>query len=177
MSERLESYLDRLERALAPLTAPERTEIVQETRSHVLDRLESRPGAGAEDVLLELGPPDAYAARFLEADPDASRGAGAGERLSRLTTRGWRGLLAFNGVVILYGMGLFFLALATLKALRPERVGLWFDSAEGLWTLAFFGTEAPPGREVLGWWLLAVALGFALIALCGATALLRRVTR
>jgi hypothetical protein len=173
MSEPLEAYLHRLERALEPLSATERQEIVRETRSHVLDRLSAQPSPRVETVLRHLGPADEYAEQFLAADPRVRSATRPAESLARIVTGSLKGFLVFNVVVVLYGLGLLVLGVAVLKAFRPDHVGLWSDPETGMWTLALAGSDRPSGVEVLGWWLFPIALAVALVIMLPTTVLLR----
>ena len=61
---RLESYLERLDAVLKPLSVSDRAEIVTEIRSHVLSALERGTGGGLDEVLSALGEPETVANRY-----------------------------------------------------------------------------------------------------------------
>lgn len=63
----VEAYLDRLSAALSALPDEDRSEIVEETRSHIADRWGRLDDpAAARAALEELGQPEEYATGFLE---------------------------------------------------------------------------------------------------------------
>ncbi len=57
-------YLRRLSWALSPLPQRDRDDVVEETRVHVLARVEG--GQTIDVALASFGRPDAYAARFID---------------------------------------------------------------------------------------------------------------
>ena len=59
-----EAYLRKLGWGLAALDQKDRDGIVDETRAHILDRVDQ--GASLEAVLAALGPPEVYARHFRE---------------------------------------------------------------------------------------------------------------
>lgn len=62
---RLDNYLSRLDRVLAPFPAGDRAEIITEIKSHVLTALERDPQAQLDTVLRALGEPETVANRYL----------------------------------------------------------------------------------------------------------------
>ena len=169
----LDRYLRTLERELAPLPAEERRDIVAETRSHILDRMTARPDAGMHDVLNELGDPARHARRFTGVPEDAP---GPVRTMVRLAARGFSAFAALNALVAAYGVALLLLALAVAKVVVPERVGLFIDPEGRTVTFGVVAGDAA-GHDVLGWWLLPLALLAAAAVYAGTTALLRRILR
>lgn len=181
---RIGAYLRRLRWALAPLPAEDREEIVREIHSHLLDR--SGPGAAApvpfETVERELGPPEGLARRYLEGyEISVALGSGSAWRMLhtalRLLGRGGSALGVFF-IGLLYLAALAFLGTALLKPVFPENVGLWTGGQPPVFFLGFVDLPVRPGvREVLGYWVIPLALGAALALYALATALLRRLLR
>ena len=163
----LETYLGRLEAALAALPAEERREILLETRSHVLERARRAPARALPDLLAELGPPEAYARQFLpdetppgQATPRARRGSTTLAGLAELTTRGWRGLpllLVFGAAYALAGIVLLFVL---GELVDPIGTGVFVDPRpDGTSRIhVLVSSDGAPGRDVLGRWLLPIAL-------------------
>lgn len=60
----LKTYLRRLGWALARMPAQDREEILEETRSHILDRVDQ--GLSVPEVLATLGKPETYGALFID---------------------------------------------------------------------------------------------------------------
>lgn len=66
MNEKLlNSYLKRLDKALSGVSVSDRSEIVTEIKSHILDTVESNPAASVESVIRDLGEPSEVAKRYL----------------------------------------------------------------------------------------------------------------
>jgi hypothetical protein len=199
----LAAYLDALGAALASLPAEERREILLETRSHVAERRARRrhandvdacgPEGEVDSVLAELGPPEAYAARFLAepapaGPPDAAAAASTpapGQadvvaRLARAHSAGWRAAPMLAAVALVYAVAAVWLIIAVAKPFAPETTGLFVEpDGRGGINVDFVFNSAPHRgrREVLGWWLLPLAPVVAYAAHRGAGALLGRVGR
>jgi hypothetical protein len=166
----LETYLGRLEAALAALPADERREILLETRSHVLERTRRAPTQRLPDLLAELGAPEAYACQFLPDDAPAARATPPGRRgsttlvgLAELTTRGWRALpllLVFGAAYALAGIVLLFVL---GELVDPIGTGVFVDPRPGGKSRihVLVSSDGAPGRDVLGRWLLPIGLAIA----------------
>jgi hypothetical protein len=159
-------YLRRLRAGLAPLPESEREEIVRETAAHVLDRAESAGDpARAVAVLAELGDPEDYAARFVDNYRISSAlASGSPLALAGGVVRGLgRGLWAFAGglvVLVLYSLAAGFIAVGALKPVLPERTGLFVGPQLLPFALGIFDHPPAPGmREVLGYWVVPLAIG------------------
>jgi hypothetical protein len=167
---RIEEYLARLRRGLAGVSKEKASDIVEELRSHILEKAATAsPGApgAAESVLSALGPPEDLAARYL-ADDLLER---AEQRRSPvLLIRGlvrWAGLSA-GGVFVLLGcltgyfLGGSLMLCGLLKPIHPHTAGLWrlADQQDAYALSLRMGFEAAPlgGRELLGWWMLPLGL-------------------
>lgn len=64
MEQTLISYLDKIDRYLRPMSAPERADIVQEIRSEMQEL--AGQGLAPEEIISRLGPPKELAAAYLE---------------------------------------------------------------------------------------------------------------
>jgi uncharacterized membrane protein len=158
-------YLRRLRAGLAPLPEGEREEIVRETAAHLLDRV-GPDGAAAspERALAELGEPEAYAARFVSnyrissALASGSPVALASQVLRLLGTSAW----AFCGgtaVLIVYAFAFAMLVVAVAKPIVPSQAGLFLGPKFGDFSLGIMDPASRVGaREVLGYWLIPLAL-------------------
>jgi hypothetical protein len=175
----LESYLSRLEAELARVPVPDRQEILLETRSHVMERMRRAPSTSVDDVLSELGPPEAYARPFLPEAPTPSHRPGALAGIARLATGGWPTAPLLCIVAFAYSVAVLWVLIAVTKLTDPSDTGLWIDPASG--RIRSFGvgmSEANRrGREVLGYWLVPIALLIAYAIHRGVAALLRRLLR
>ena len=185
-SPELDRYLARLEAELRAVPPAERQEILLETRSHVLERTSRVPSLTVGDVLAELGSPEAYARQFLKEDapvreresaPLAQR-PGALHGLARLATGRWTTLPLFLVVLAGYAVATFAFVFAAAKILEPNATGLFVDYVDGRRSVMLVWSDpTPDGRDVLGWWLVPIALGISATIHLILSALLRRVLR
>jgi hypothetical protein len=176
---RLESYLARLEAALSTTPTVERREILLETRSHVLERTRRGPPQRVEDVLAQLGAPEAYARQFMpELDTPTTPHRNALSDIARLAIGGWTALPAVFVVATAYAVAVVALLMAAWELLEPDKVGLWLGS-EGGERRVLLGSysRGPHMREVLGDGLVPLALVLAVTVHIAMSALLRRLLR
>jgi hypothetical protein len=165
---RLEDYLSDLRERLGGLPADEVAEILAELRSHVRDAC--APGrepdqADVTAVLARLGAPSALAAAYR-----ADRLLAQAERspspwlllkgLFRWAALSGAGSFALCGVVVGYVLTASFFLAALVKPFRPDRVGLFRigDGEHLSLHLGLTGSAAPPGAEILGWWIVPLGL-------------------
>jgi hypothetical protein len=164
---RIDSYLARVRAALGGLPEREIDDVLRELRSHA-DELSD--GRGVDAALHSLGDP-VDLARTYRAENSMARAECSGSPLVillglRNAARSGLGRIA---VTALYAFGyaniLALWAIALDKLLAPSRTGLWYIPGN-IWSLRLIGDQtAPPGaRELLGWWLvpLALAVGWVL---------------
>lgn len=163
----LERYLRELARCLAPLPPDERTEIVREAESHLLDRVET--GVALRRALDDLGDAPGYARRFVE-DHRVETALASGSAWRMLLAAGGllgRGAAAFVGFfafLVLFVLALALVATGLLKPLFPAEIGAWLH-ADGF-SFGWTGDPGPGDRELLGWWMVPVGLvGGALVFL------------
>ena len=175
--QRIDAYLARLRSHLRGLDPESVRDIVEELRSHILERAAASGGLTGPEVeaaLAGLGNPDELARDYVTdamlARAEASRSPiRVLESLFRWASLSLAGFLVLLGSVIGYFMGGVFLLLAVLKPFHPQTAGLWVwrDRAGDLVTsfrLGFVGTPED-AREILGWWIVPLGLiaGCALI--------------
>jgi hypothetical protein len=150
----LKAYLRRFRWALAALPERDREEIVEETRVHVLARIDQGQSPG--QALAAFGAAETYARRFIDEMEisDALASQSPSRVLSVVLKRVHRSVaaaLAFLAVLVLVIFAVGGVGAALIKPFDPDHVGLWV-SAHGDF---FFGqSEAEGGRhELLGLWL------------------------
>jgi uncharacterized membrane protein len=131
----LKIYLRRLGWGLSTLSSSERQEILDETRDHILDRMDR--GASLDSVLSVLGPAEYYARRFLdEAEVVAALASQRPmtvlgvvlRRVHRSTVAG----LAVVLVAILVLVTGASVVTCFMKPYDPQNVGLWIGPSEFL---------------------------------------------
>lgn len=163
VESRIENYLARVRVALRGLPEGEIEDILRELRSHV-EELAGADGREVDGALGSLGDPVELAKTYraerelVQAECSSSplvilqglRHASR-SRLGRMTSTA---LYAFGYILVLT-----LWAGAIEKVFAPSRTGLWYTPGN-LWSLTLVtGGNQPPGaRELLGWWLIPVAL-------------------
>jgi hypothetical protein len=168
---RVDEYLFSLAAALRALPGDQARDIVEEIRSHILDKATAGGDmtlAAADSALAALGGADELASRYVT-DGGLPRAEGGRSPLLIL------GALLASLAGYLVGGAL--VACAFLKPIHPHTSGLWAIPRQGDYELSLrmgFGDAPAGGRELLGWWIVPVGLtvGIGLVLL--ATRLARR---
>lgn len=62
---KVEAYLQQLDSALGSVSISEKSEIVLEIKSHIMDAIEQQPDANIDDIFASLGSPEQVANRYL----------------------------------------------------------------------------------------------------------------
>ncbi len=152
-------YLRRCRWALSALPAHDIDEIIEETRSHILDRIDA--GASVTDVLSKMERAEDYASQFIKehtaASAISSRRADA--LVSALVTNATGNVLAtatLVGLFVVWAFALLFVAVAVMKLFNPATVGLWSGS-----DVFFLGVIDDPAtaNELLGVWIFPISFG------------------
>ncbi|HMD17775.1 MAG TPA: DUF1700 domain-containing protein [Terriglobales bacterium] len=166
--QRIDAYLGRLRGRLRGIKDDEVREIVEELRSHIMDKAAASGEANGEvtaarvdAALTALGSPEELASQYMT-DTLLARA-----EVSRSPVRILRGLfrwasLSIAGFFVMLGsiLGYFFAAVfilvAVLKPFHPRTAGLWvFANSAGDSEISFrmgFGSVPSGGKDVLGWW-------------------------
>ena len=179
---KIDAYLMSLRRALGSLPPAQVEEILREIRGHILERAEA---AGELDekrlvaILKALGRPEDIAPLYeAEALLERARASWSPLLLLRGALRWAMVSLAGFGAFIVglsgYGAALALGICALLKPFMPQVVGFWWG--DGIY--AFGVADAgEPAAELLGWWIIPVALLLGAAALILTTRALRRLLR
>lgn len=171
-SELLESYLQTVEEQLRSLPPDDRSEVVRELRSHVLDSTKGElSDAGIRTALAALGDPLEIARINLHmrevADAvELPKPLTVASALTRVVTLGGRALLTFVFSLMGYGFAGCWLLTAFAKPFVPARVGLWVlpdPTGDLSLSLGRRGAGAV-GHDILGWWI--IPIGVAVGAVC-----------
>jgi hypothetical protein len=165
---KIESYLAQVRAALRGLPAPEIDDILRELRSHIVEL--TSDGMDLEAALHSLGDP-VDLAKTYRTDNQMVQAECSGSPLVILQglRHASRSRLGRFFVTVLYFFGyanvVALLAAAIEKLIVPARTGLWYTPGK-IWSLNLVrGGDAPAGaKELLGWWLVPIALvvGWAL---------------
>jgi len=160
---KVDSYLGRVRVALRGLPEREIDDILRELRSHV-EELAGQQESGLEAALQSLGDP-LDLARTYRSENQMVRAQCSGSPL--IILQGLRhatgGTLVRVTVTALYVLGYF--AMGTLwagaleKLFAPSRGGLWYIPGD-FWSITLVVGGNPPdgARELLGWWVVPLAL-------------------
>lgn len=177
--EKVETYLGTLRTRLRGLGNDEINDIVEELRSHILEKstVNGELAAREVDAVIEaLGNPQKLASEYI------TQAALARAEISRSPFQLLAGLfrwacLSIAGFFVLvssligYFLGIAFILCALLKPIHPQSAGLWsFRNSSGELQLSVrlgFGIAPADGRDMLGWWMVPVGLvaGFGLVML------------
>lgn len=163
---RIRGYLFVLERALrASGPAQLAADAIREVESHIRERVAESDGMPNEREALErifgrLGAPSTVARAYsLEMTLDEAVVGGRFVPVMRsLFLAAATGTGAFVGALMLlvgYSMGVGFLAIAALKPIFPNHVGLWLHDGVSFGVVV----PAPPGVQPLGgYWIIPICL-------------------
>ena len=168
---RVNGYLFVLERSLKTfLPGDVVRDAIKEIESHLRERVAAADGApneraALEKILAELGPPlrvaQAYSAeRVLDEAITTGRVVPMARALWHLAASTFVGFGAALAVFVGYAIGLAFLAIAFLKPIAPNNVGIWvYDDGSGIPWRAGALFPAPAGQHVVGgYWVIPVSL-------------------
>jgi len=167
--QRIDDYLNELQRRLRGLGKEQTREIIAELRSHILERA----GEGelsvdrVSTVLKSLGPPEELAHEYTQ-DEILARAEISRTPLRLLNSLfGWAtmsvaGFLVLLVTVIGYFLGVVFVVVAASKPFHPATAGLWsLRDRPGDLELSLrmgFGSVPANGHELLGWWIVPLGL-------------------
>jgi uncharacterized membrane protein len=178
-------YFNRLDRLLRPLDETQKRELTLEIKGHLLESFAAdQTGAEAERLLNaieRLGEPEEFIRPML-ADKlltKASRTLSPGAVLKGLYYHLVSGARrVFFGILFVLGylLAVCFALMAVLKVFFPKHVGiLLFEKGD---LVVGFAYDLKNLRtEVLGYWIIPIGLGLALILYLGLTKLLRKLKR
>ncbi len=185
--QKIEAYLGRLRGRLRGANDAEVREIVDELRSHILDKAaassqlnddahsEITPAA-VDAALAALGSAEELASQYMTdtllARAEVSRSPVQILRsLFRWASLSVGGFLVLLGSVLGYFFGIVFLLVAVAKLFHPQTAGLWLlPSGAGDTEISFrlgFGSVPAGGRDLLGSWIVPIGwlAGGALVML------------
>jgi len=170
----LDAYLAELGKHLCSLSPDDAKDIVEEIRSHILDKV-ALAGGGAspqtgtiEDVLNSLGTPAQLASRYLADDLLARAQVSRSPFLIIAGLVRWATLSIVGGFVLIGSLIGYFISVAlvwcaVLKPLHPRSAGLWRIPAEGDTSISLrlgFASPPPGAVDLLGWWIVPLGLVF-----------------
>lgn len=178
--QEIESYLNALRAALAPIALAEREEIVREIGAHLRDSVES--GVTTEQAIRSLGPATELAAQYRDGLLIRRASGSISPILHlraalRLATKGAFGVLVFFLGTFGYLIGGGLVLSGLLKPLFPTNTGVWFAGGHFVSSGTLFPAPQPPAHEVLGMWYVLVGLIAGSLLLLSTSFAIRRSLR
>jgi HAAS domain-containing protein len=164
---KMDEYLRELRGALSRFPEREAHDIIEEIRSHIRDSSGTGGALSQESVtatLERLGPPRELASMYRMENLAERAERTRSPWLVLRTVFHWAGLSLRGAWALLvslvgYMLSASFLICAVAKPFNPQRVGLWrLDEPQDSWSLHLGFRAAPPGAEVLGWWIVPLGL-------------------
>lgn len=167
--KKIDKYLHDLDAALRTLPREHAHDIVEELRSHIVEKATASGDitpAGVDSVLADLGSAEDLASLYLADDLQVRALAIRSPLLILRSLFRWASL-SFAGFVVLIGslLGYFvaasLAACALLKPIHPLTAGLWMIPNEADYSISLrlgFGSVPPGSRELLGWWIVPIGL-------------------
>ena len=153
MDARIAEYLANFRKALAGVPATEKDELIEEMRSHIVERVATEGQVGGDvisRVLSAVGDPKELASQYrTEALLRQAASSRSPWVLLRSTLRwGTTGIAGFVALVVTlagYGCAAACYLCALLKPIFPARIGLWLSPEHtltlGYWNGRLLGTE------------------------------------
>ncbi|MDP1027350.1 hypothetical protein Q5H91_09005 [Sphingomonas sp. KR1UV-12] len=175
---RINDYVRRLGWSLQRLDPAERTALVDEIRSHLIES--AAAGTDALDrALAGLDTPYALGRRFVEEYELAGAVSGSGPRrllvaLLGRSTRRVAGASAVFVAILCYLCALIFAAMAAIKPFAPGRVGAWRVGSGWEAGILIPTSNAP---ELLGLWIIPLSIALAIASYLAGTLVLRHTAR
>jgi len=176
--KKVDAYLSTLRQRLRGLNDQNAREIVEELRSHIIEKsaADGQTTIAAVDAALAgLGDPEELASQYttdnLLSQAELSRSPfRILKSLFRWASLSIAGFFVLLGSFLGYLFGAVLMLVAALKLIHPHTAGLWIlPSSSGDFELSFrlgFGS-VPDGRDLLGWWIVPIGwiAGGALVML------------
>ncbi len=166
--QRIEAYLGRLRQRLRGVKDEEVREIVEELRSHIMDKVAASgevTAAGVDTALTALGSPEELASQYITdnllARAEVSRSPlQILKSLFRWASLSVAGFFVLLGSIVGYFFGVVLMLVAVAKLFHPRTAGLWtYRDSSGDLALSFrlgFGSAPGTGKDVLGWWIVPI---------------------
>jgi uncharacterized membrane protein len=184
----LEEYLQKLRGVLKPLPEEERDEIILEIKGHILERIAHSSQAeddteALKNALIRLGKPEEYAFEFVT---DYLLRKGIERKKAWMI---FKGLLRWGcNTLVGFFYSLFFFAsylisasfviVGIMKPIFPEKVGFFLRNGRfENFGLIMGVTDNPNMQEVLGYWIIPIALVIGIAWFFVTTWLLKKVIR
>ena len=175
-----DAYVRKLLWALQSLPHEDRLNIAAEIHSHLTESALAGPLAAAS-AREKLGAPHELARRFVEEYElaGALNRAAPGSLLMAILNRGSRSVAALAtgfGAALSYIFALAFLVIAVAKPIAPANIG-WWRTHDGSMMAGLIATPPLGAADLLGLWIIPLALAAATLCYLLGTQVLRRIAR
>jgi hypothetical protein len=159
----IDAYLSALRKQLRELLDEDAKDIVEEIRTHILDKTSGdAPPETVSSTLAALGTPEELAGRYrTEELLSRARMARSSAYMLRSMLR-WAALSILGVLVFLisavgYCLGGLLFILGVLKLTNPHKTGVYgvFNAHNSSLS---FQSGGPTGHDLLGWWLVPIGL-------------------
>lgn len=168
VQQRIEAYLSRLRGRLQGVNGEEVREIVEELRSHIMDKAAASgevTAAGVDAALAALGSPEELASQYMT-DNLLARAEVSRSPLQILkslflwASLSVAGFFVLLGSIVGYFFGVVLMLVAVAKLFHPRTAGLWtYPDGTGGMEFSFrlgFGSAPVGGKDLLGWWIIPI---------------------
>jgi hypothetical protein len=167
--KRIDKYLQDLSAGLRALPKEQSSDIVEELRSHIVEKTAGSGDmtpAGVDAVLADLGRPEDLASQYLTDDLQVRALASRSPLLILRSLFRWAsislaGFFVLIGSLLSYFVAASLVACALLKPIHPLAAGLWLIPSQTDYEISLrlgFGSVPLGGKELLGWWIVPVGL-------------------
>jgi len=167
--KKIEEYLQELRAALRALPAEQVSDIVEELRSHIVEKAAAGGDlapAAVDSAIADLGRPEDLASLYLTDDLQVRALASRSPLLVLRSLFRWASL-SFAGFWVLtsslvgYFLSGALVCCALLRPIHPRTAGLWMIPNGTDYEISLrlgFGSVPAGGKDVLGWWIVPIGL-------------------
>jgi hypothetical protein len=185
----IDSYLNELSTQLQAAPPEDTRDFIEEIRSHILEAATNDGQLDAATVsaaLADLGPAPVLAANYIKQNVSMPTGLSSFRLVEprRNFARGRHGVLRavrlFLALIVACGCAAVSVVCVISKIFHPGRAGLWrFGSDEFSLHLGLRPDFVPPpvSQELLGWYIVPLALLIGILSLVAANQIVRRSLR
>jgi len=176
--KKIDVYLSSLRQRLRGLDDQDAREIIEELRSHIMEKsaaVGEMTITSVDAALTGLGDPEELASQYttdiLLAQAEVSRSPlRILKSLFRWASLSIAGFFVLLGSFLGYFFGAVLMLVAVLKIVHPHTAGLWIFPNSGDFELSFrlgFGSVPAGGKDLFGWWIVPIGwiAGGALVML------------
>ncbi len=160
MSDRelIHDYLSTLGRYLARLDKETADEVIREIESHIYDRLDGQGDENNVSAILDgFGEPRELASAYVDHVIDGTpppKGFSAIAVVKKGASKSIYYMTGFFG----YLLGIAAVVIGILEPFDPDNIGVWSTTHGQSFVIGVFTNQPEGTTEVLGWWLVPIAL-------------------